>query len=57
MKRLNIARLNEVMVIFARFIKCGERNYISCFDIFPMLQKLMVNFGSLRTNKHAETPI
>jgi hypothetical protein len=59
LNRLDIVRLNEVIVIviFTRFIKCVERNSISCFDKFPMLQKLMFDLGSLRANKHAETPI
>jgi hypothetical protein len=39
--RLNIARMNEVMVIFTRFIKCVEGNSISYSDICPMIQKLM----------------
>jgi hypothetical protein len=51
---LDIARLNEVMTIFTRFIKCGEENSISYSDIFPMLQKLMVDLGSMRANKHTE---
>jgi hypothetical protein len=52
---LDVARLNEVVVIFARFIKSAEGNSISYFDIFPMLQKLMVDLGSLRANEHTET--
>jgi hypothetical protein len=52
---LNISRLNKIMVILTRFIKCVEGNSISYFDIFPMLQKLMVDLGSLHANKHAET--
>jgi hypothetical protein len=52
--RLDIARLNEGMVIFTRFIKCVEGNSISYSDIFPMLHKLMSNLGSLRASKHAE---
>jgi hypothetical protein len=32
--RLNIARLNELMVIFTWFIKCVEGNSISYFDMF-----------------------
>jgi hypothetical protein len=51
----DIARLNEVMVIFGRFINYVERNSISFFKIFLMLCQLRVNFGSLRANKHAET--
>jgi hypothetical protein len=39
LKRPDIARLNEIMVIFARFIKCVEGNSISYFDIFPILKK------------------
>jgi hypothetical protein len=52
---LDIAWLNEVMIIFRPFIKCVEGNFISYFDIFPMLQKLMVDLGSLRADKHIET--
>jgi hypothetical protein len=55
LNRLDIARLNEAMVIFTRFIKCLEGNSISYFDRFPMLQKLMVDLRPLRANKHAET--
>jgi hypothetical protein len=55
LNRLDIAWLNEVMVIFTRFIKCVEGNSISYFDIFPMSQKLMIDLESLRANKHAET--
>jgi hypothetical protein len=55
MNCLDIARLNEVIVIFTRFIKCVHGNSISYLDIFPMLPKLMVDLGSLRANKHAET--
>jgi hypothetical protein len=55
LNRLDIARLNEGMVIFTRFIKCVEGNSISYFDIFLMLEKLMVHSGSRRVNKHAET--
>jgi hypothetical protein len=50
-----IARLNEAIIIFTMFIKCAEGNFISCFDIFPNLQKFMANLGPLRANKHAET--
>jgi hypothetical protein len=35
--------MNEVMVIFMRFIKCVEGTFISNFDIFPMLQKRTVH--------------
>jgi hypothetical protein len=55
LSRLDIARLNQVMVIFTRFIKYMEGNYNSYCDIFPMLQKSMVDLGSLRANNHAET--
>jgi hypothetical protein len=54
---LDITRLNKVMVILMRFIKYMEGNDVSYFGIFPMLQKLMVNLGSLFANKHAETPM
>jgi hypothetical protein len=55
LNRLDITRQNEVMVIFTRFIKRVERNSISYFDIFSMFQKLMVDLGSLRVNKHVDT--
>jgi hypothetical protein len=55
LNRLDIDRLNEFMVTFMRFIKCVEGNSISYFDIFPGLQKLMVNLESLCVNKHAKT--
>jgi hypothetical protein len=57
LNRLDIAGLNEVMVSFTQFVKCAEENSISYFDIFPMLQKLMIDLGSLRANKYAETLI
>jgi hypothetical protein len=38
---------------FHTIIKCVEGNSIWYFDMFPMLQKLMVNLGSLRANKQA----
>jgi hypothetical protein len=57
LNRLDIARLNEVMAIPTRFIKHVEGNSISYFDIFPMLQKLIVDLRSLRINKQAETLI
>jgi hypothetical protein len=34
---------------------CVEGNSISYFDVFLMLQKLMVNLWSLFANKYAET--
>jgi hypothetical protein len=34
LNRLDIARLNKIMVIFTRFIMCVEGNYISYFVIF-----------------------
>jgi hypothetical protein len=55
LNRLDIARLNEVKIIFTRFTKYVEGNSISFFEIFPKLQKLMVNLGSLHASKHAET--
>jgi hypothetical protein len=36
LNRLDIARPNEVMIIFTRFLKCVEGNSISYFDIFLM---------------------
>jgi hypothetical protein len=55
LNRLDVGRLNEVLAIFRRFVKSVEGNSVAYFDIFPMLQKLMANLGSLRANKHAET--
>jgi hypothetical protein len=55
LNRLDIVRLNEVMVIFTRFIMCVEGNSISYFNIFRMVQELMVDLGSPHANKHAET--
>jgi hypothetical protein len=52
--RLDFARLNEVMAVFRQFIKSAEGNFVSCSTIFPMLDKLMANFGAVRANKHAE---
>jgi hypothetical protein len=52
--RLDFARLNEVMAVFRRFSKSAEGNPVSYSNIFPMLEKLMVNFGALHANKHAE---
>jgi hypothetical protein len=39
LKRLDIARRNEAMAVFTRFIKFVEGNFTSCFNIFSMLQK------------------
>jgi hypothetical protein len=55
LNRLDIDGLNKVRVIFTQFIKCVEGNLISYFDIFPILQKLMVDLESLRAKKHAKT--
>jgi hypothetical protein len=52
--RLDIARLNEVMAVFRRFIKSAEGNSVSYSNIFPMLEKLRANFGALRANNHVE---
>jgi hypothetical protein len=52
--RLDFAKLNEVMAVFRRFIKSAEGNFVSYSTIFPMLEKLMANFGALRANKHGE---
>jgi hypothetical protein len=52
---LDIARLNEIMVISTIFIKCVEGNSISYVDVFLMLQKPMVNLRPLLASKHAET--
>jgi hypothetical protein len=43
------------MSIFTQFIKYIEGNFVSYFDIFPMLQKLILKSRSLRVKKHAET--
>jgi hypothetical protein len=55
LSRLDISGLNEVMTISTHFIKCMEGNSISYFDIFPTLQKLVIDLRSLGANKHAET--
>jgi hypothetical protein len=52
--RFDFARLNEVMDAFRRFIKSVDGNSVSYSNIFPMLEKLMANFGALHANKHAE---
>jgi hypothetical protein len=52
---LDVAKLNEVLAIFRRFVKSADGNSVSYFHIFPMSQKLMANLGSLRASKHAET--
>jgi hypothetical protein len=54
MIRLDLARLNEIMAVFRRFIKSAEGNSVSYSNIFPMLEKLMANLGALHANKHAE---
>jgi hypothetical protein len=43
----DIARLNQITGIVTQFIKYVEGNFILSFDIFPVLQKLFVNLGSL----------
>jgi hypothetical protein len=55
LNHLDVGRLNEVLAIFTGFVKSVEGNSVSYFNIFPMLQKLMANLGSLRANKHTET--
>jgi hypothetical protein len=55
LNRLDVGTLNEAMGIFTRFVNSVEGNSVSYFDIFPMLQKLMANLGSLHADKHAET--
>jgi hypothetical protein len=55
LNRLNVDMLNEVLTIFPRFVKSGEGNSVTYFEIFPMLQKLMADLGSLCANEHAET--
>jgi hypothetical protein len=52
--RLDFARLNEVMAVFRPFIKSAEGNSVSYSNTFPMLEKLMANFGALHANKHTE---
>jgi hypothetical protein len=55
LNRLDIAWVNELMVIFTQFVTSVEGHSVSYFDIFRMLQKLMVHSGSLHANKHAKT--
>jgi hypothetical protein len=55
LNRQDIARLNDVIFMFTRFIKCVEGDFISYCDRFPMWQKSRVNLRSLGANKHAET--
>jgi hypothetical protein len=55
LNRLDVARLNQVMAIVARFIRCGEGIFIRYLDISPMLLKSMANLGSIRFNKYVET--
>jgi hypothetical protein len=52
--RFDFARLNEVIAVFRRFIKSVEGNPVSYSNVFPMLEKLMANFGALHANKHAD---
>jgi hypothetical protein len=52
--QFDFARLNEVMAVFRRFIKSADGNSVSYSNIFPMLEKLMADFGALRANKHVE---
>jgi hypothetical protein len=37
---LDIAKLNELIVIVTWFIKCVEENCLSCFNILPIFHKL-----------------
>jgi hypothetical protein len=53
--RLDFAKLNEVITVFRPFIKSAEGNSVPYSNIFPMLEKLMANFGAVRENKHAKT--
>jgi hypothetical protein len=55
LNRLDIARLNDVIVIFTRFIKCVEGNFISYLERFPKWQKPLVDLRSMGSNKYAET--
>jgi hypothetical protein len=55
LNHLDVGRLNEVLAIFRRFLKSVEGNSVSYFDIFPMLQKLMANLGSLRAMMGKDT--
>jgi hypothetical protein len=55
LNRLDIAGLNGIMAIATRFIKCLGENFLSYFDIFPMLQKSMGNVGSQHASENAET--
>jgi hypothetical protein len=52
--QLDFARMNKVMAVFILFITSAEGNSVSYSNIFPMLEKLMANFGALHANKHAE---
>jgi hypothetical protein len=43
LKRLDVGRLNEVIILFLWFVKSEEGNSVSYFNVFPMLQKQMSN--------------
>jgi hypothetical protein len=55
LNRFDVGRLNEVLAIFAHFVKSAEGNSVSYYDIFPMLQQLIANRGSLPAKNHTET--
>jgi hypothetical protein len=55
LKGLDVGRLNEVIIVFAQFIKSAEGSSGSYFNMFPILQKRMDNLESPRASKHAET--
>jgi hypothetical protein len=55
LKRLEVGRLNEVMIFLIQFIRSAEGNSVFYFNIFLMLQKPMSDLGSLRANKLTET--
>jgi hypothetical protein len=39
----DVGRLNEVIIVFLRFVKSEEGNSVSYFNVFPMLHELMSN--------------
>jgi hypothetical protein len=52
--RVNLARPNDIMAVFRRFIKSAEKNSVSYSNISPLLEELMANLGAVRANKHTE---
>jgi hypothetical protein len=49
----DVARLNEVIALFTRFMKSAAGKSISNFHIFPILQRLFSNLGSLCALRHS----